>query len=103
MNPRQSLFTRNLPLIFFVCCVFLIIAQPALGQLGETIELTVEVKDANGKPVAHATVKAVNRVTKYTVRDVTSDKGIAVLVVPAGKYDVTVEPAGFEKSVRENL
>ena len=103
MNPRQSLFTRNLPLIFFICCVFLIIAQPALGQLGETIKLTVEVKDDAGKPVAHATVKAVNRVTKQIVRRDTSDKGIAVLVVPAGKYDVTVESAGFEKSVPKNL
>jgi hypothetical protein len=100
MNPRSRLFSCHLLLTVFLTGMFLMMAPAALAQ---TTALTVQVKDSDGKPVAGATVKAVNRTTRQIVTGVTSDNGIAVLIVPAGKYDVTVESAGYEKSVRKNL
>ena len=100
MKPRPHLFTGILLLTIFMSCVLPIVAQTALGQ---KTQLTVKVTDSDGEPVEGATVEAFNKVTKKRETGITSADGTVVLVVPAGKYKVTVQSAGYMKSVLKDL
>ncbi len=59
------------------------------------VKLTVAVKDQKHRPVANA------KVSVGSVSEITNEKGIAVIGLPRGKYDMTVSKEGF--SAKEKL
>jgi outer membrane receptor protein involved in Fe transport len=72
-------------------------AQSEAG--GATLNGTVT--DPSGAQVANAKVTAVNKSTGYTRTATTTESGLYSLVrLPAGRYDVTVEFAGFKPAQR---
>ncbi len=75
-----------------------LLAQVDLGSIGGTIT------DATGAVVAGATVEVRNQETNVAGRAASNEQGLylAPLLRP-GRYTVTVEAAGFKKSVRPDL
>ncbi len=83
-------------------CLFVVttaFAQETTGNINGT------VTDVNGAVVANATVTVTDVEKKVVVRTVTTNEEgfYAVPNVPAGVYDVTVELAGFKKSLSNNV
>ncbi len=72
-------------------------AQSEAG--GATLNGTVT--DPSGAPVANAKVTAANKSTGYTRTTATTEAGLYSLVrLPAGRYDLSVELAGFKPAQR---
>src|SRR5215467_13095565 len=75
----------------------------ALAQQ-ETATITGEVRDANGSVVPKATITVTNVETNVSLKSETNDQG--VFTVPSlkpGPYSITVEKAGFKKTVRSGV
>lgn len=86
-----------------LCLLFLslLFAVSMSAQTG-TSRITGTVYDANGQVVAGATVTAMNEATgvSYTQAS-TSDGVFAFTSLPVGTYTITVEQAGFKKTVKK--
>jgi len=75
----------------------------ALAQQ-ETATITGEVRDANGSVVSKATITVTNVQTNVSIRSETNDQGLyTVPSLKPGPYSITVEKAGFKKSVRSGV
>jgi hypothetical protein len=75
----------------------------ALAQQ-ETATITGEVRDANGSVVPKATITVTNVETNVSIRSETNDQGLyTVPSLKPGPYSMTVEKAGFKKSVRSGV
>jgi hypothetical protein len=75
----------------------------ALAQQ-ETATITGEVRDANGSVVPKATITVTNVETSVSIRSETNDQGLyTVPSLKPGPYSITVEKAGFKKSVRSGV
>jgi hypothetical protein len=75
----------------------------ALAQQ-ETATITGEVRDANGSVVPKATITVTNIETNVSIRSETNDQGLyTVPSLKPGPYSITVEKAGFKKSVRSGV
>jgi len=75
----------------------------ALAQQ-ETATITGEVRDANGSVVPKATITVTNVETNVSIRSETNDQGLyTVPSLKPGPYSITVEKAGFKKSVRSGV
>src|ERR1051326_7817943 len=74
-------------------------AQSITGSISGT------VKDPTGAVVSNATVSVVNTDTGVTVRRLKSDASgnYSAQLLPIGHYQITVEAAGFNKSVRKDI
>jgi protocatechuate 3,4-dioxygenase beta subunit len=88
-----------------------ITADSAWGvvQLQEGLLVTSRVRDQTGRPLANAdldfTLEAIDKEI-YTPYDNTDADGVAVTVLPVGRYKVTVEPPavlGFTRTVVRGL
>ncbi len=67
---------------------------------GTTSRITGSVTDGNGAPVAGALVTLKQDGTGTTLKLQTSDSGTYVFdLIPAGRYEITVEKAGFKKFI----
>jgi hypothetical protein len=85
-------------LLLSVGAVVSVQAQTFLGTI------TGRVLDASSASVASATVTATNQGTNLGYKTVTNGAGnFALQQLPVGKYDVTVEAAGFRKLVRKDI
>ncbi|MBO0858806.1 MAG: TonB-dependent receptor [Chloracidobacterium sp.] len=70
----------------------------------ETATITGEVRDANSSVVPKATVIVTNAETNVSVKSETNDQGLyTVPSLKPGPYSITVEKAGFKKSVRSGV
>jgi hypothetical protein len=70
----------------------------------ETATITGEIRDANGSAVPKATITVTNVETNFSVKSETNDQGIyTVPSLKPGPYSITVEKAGFKKSVRSGV
>lgn len=99
----MSDFPRGLSnCIMLVCMVACI--QGILFSQNITGTITGVVVDQSGGNVAGAKVVAINTGTGIGYNATTTGAGVYVLPsLPPGRYEVTVENAGFKKSVRSNL
>src|SRR4030095_4024228 len=96
MKTRLSIITLILGLLT-LCSPF------ALAQQ-ETATITGEVRDANGSVVPKATITLPNNETNVSIKSETNDQGLyTVPSLKPGPYSITVEKAGFKKSVRSGV
>src|SRR5215831_3664923 len=96
MNTRLSMSMLLFGLLA-LCSPF------ALAQQ-ETATITGEVRDANGSVVSKATITVTNVETNVSIRSETNDQGLyTVPSLKPGPYSITVEKAGFKKSVRSGV
>jgi hypothetical protein len=96
MNTRLSMSILLFGLLT-LCSPF------ALAQQ-ETATITGEVRDANGSVVPKATITVTNVETNVSIRSETNDQGLyTVPSLKPGPYSITVEKAGFKKSVRSGV
>ena len=90
--------------VLSVLCVFLFgLAHSAFGQLDRGT-ITGVVIDPTGAVVAGATVTATNLDTNTATKAVTTNTGnytLPALII--GRYQVTVEVAGFKRAVRDGI
>ena len=83
-------------------CVILA-AIPAAGQV-TTAELAGSVTDPSGAEIAGAKVTAVNTGTGLSHESVSDDAGnYLITLLPPGTYNLSVEAAGFRKTVQNNV
>ncbi len=88
-------------LVFSVGAVFVFTAV-ALGQNTGTITGTVQ--DQSGAVIAGANVKAQNPATNFTRETTSATNGFYRFdQLPVGTYSITVEAAGFKRSVSQNI
>lgn len=84
----------------FALFVFIFALSGALFAQGTTSRITGIVTDAAGAPVAGATVTITQVGTGSSLKTQTSDSGSYTFdLIQPGAYDVSVEKAGFKKSV----
>jgi carboxypeptidase family protein len=92
--------------LFVFSCLFaalMLCSTAALAQQ-ETATITGEVRDANGSVVPKATITVTNVETNVRVKGETNDQGLyTVPSLKPGPYSITVEKAGFKKSVRSGV
>ncbi len=70
----------------------------------ETATITGEVRDANGSVVPKATITVTNVETNISLKSETNDQGVyTVPSLKPGPYSITVEKAGFKKTVRSGV
>ena len=76
-----------------------LISAAAVGQTASiNAELTGNVLDPSGAPIANATVRAANAGTGYQQVTTTTSSGLYRLpVLPLGRYSLTVEVPGFAR------
>src|SRR5436309_15071828 len=80
------------------------LTRPLLCQVASSITLVGTVTDTSGAVVPGARVAAVQDATKVAFKGQTSGTGNYTLpYVAVGTYTITVEAAGFSKSVRTNV
>src|ERR1017187_772397 len=93
----------RLTIVISLLLLRLVLAGPLFAQ-NITGTLTGIVVDQSGASVAGAKVVATNTGTHVSYNAVTTEAGVYVLPsLPPGPYEVTVENAGFKKSVRSNV
>ena len=92
------------PLRFVSICALVFASAALLPAQEFRAGITGIVRDTQGAVIPNVTVEARNLATNGTARTVTNDSGYyAFPVLPIGAYRLTVSPAGFKKSVRDNL
>ncbi len=97
-SGRKVLFTLALGL----CLICLLCANHALAQ--STGAVRGIVKDASGAVLPNATVVLTNPDTARKVQTTTTAVGAySFTFVPAGKYRLTVDVAGFQSFERDNI
>src|ERR1700730_18080067 len=83
--------------------VFLSVALRAQSQLG-TGTIGGAVADVSGKSVAAALIQVIGADTGLTRQTSSSGTGdFSIPVLPAGRYTLTVQKAGFSKLEQKNL
>src|SRR5881394_3561054 len=88
-------------LIAFLLSIGIAVSVHAQTFLGT---ITGRVVDASSASVGAAAVTATNQGTGLAYKTVTNGAGnFALQQLPVGKYDVTVEAAGFRKLVRKDI
>src|SRR4030095_15124671 len=96
MKTRLSIITLILGLL--TICSPLVFAQQ------ETATITGEVRDANGSVVSKAAITVTNVETNVNIRSENNDQGLyTVPSLKPGSYTISVEKAGFKKSVRSGV
>ncbi len=87
------------------CLLFIMgTAGRAFGQGGDVGSIVGTVTDASGAAVANAKVQVTNTATNISKQITTNDSGnYTVPYLRPGTYRVTVEAAGFDKSVVDNV
>src|SRR5215470_11366613 len=91
-----------LVVLLFGLCVAL--SWQALGQVASSTTLVGTVTDSSGALVPGASVVAVQDATRVAYKGQTSRTGSYTLpYVAVGSYTITVEAAGFERSVHTNV
>src|SRR5262249_53407949 len=90
--------------VFCVLNVCAVLSRPALGQVASSTTLVGSVTDSSGAVVPGARIVAVQDATKVAFKGQTSSAGNYTLpYVAVGSYTITVEAAGFSKSVHTNV
>ncbi len=88
---------------FVAACVLLATALPARGQESRG-SIAGVVKDASGAAVPGVSVTAVNADTNLEIRTTSDSAGnYSLLYLPAGRYTLKAELAGFKKIARAGL
>jgi hypothetical protein len=100
MKIRRSISGLLAGLLFGLLAIF----SPFAYAQQETATITGEVRDANGSFVPKATITVTNVETNVSVKSETNDQGLyTVPSLKPGAYSITVEKAGFKKSVRSGV
>ncbi|HEU0185525.1 MAG TPA: carboxypeptidase-like regulatory domain-containing protein, partial [Blastocatellia bacterium] len=92
--------------LFVFSCLFAALTLCSTAALAqqETATITGEVRDTNGSVVPKATITVTNVETNVRVNGETNDQGLyTVPSLKPGPYSITVEKAGFKKSVRSGV
>src|SRR4051794_27438633 len=93
---------RNLRRVGLALAFIASVSIVALAQ-GTTSRVTGVVTDSAGAPVSSATVTLRNEGTGAALTAETSDSGIYTFdLVQPGMYEITVEKAGFKRSVSQH-
>src|SRR5262245_12733716 len=96
MNTRLSMSILLIGLLT-ICSPFSLAQQ-------ETATITGEVRDANGSVVSKATINVSHVEANVSIQSETNDHGLyTVPSLKHGSYSITVEKAGFKKSVRSGV
>src|SRR5215470_19398863 len=96
MMTRLSIITLVLGLL--TLCSLVVSAQQ------EKATITGEVRDANGSVGPKATITVTNVETNVSIKSETNDQGAyTVPSLKPGQYSITVEKAGFKKTVRSGV
>src|SRR5215813_1272648 len=91
-------------MLFGALLGLLTLCSPFAFAQQETATITGEVRDANGSVVSKATITVTNVETNVSIKSETNDQGLyTVPSLKPGPYSITVEKAGFKKSVREGM
>jgi hypothetical protein len=87
-----------------LACSILLSAALGFSQSAATGDLHVTVKDQKGDVVTHATVTARDpeKAFERTVTD-NADGEYRILLLPPGKYAITIEAQGFAKAAANNV
>jgi Carboxypeptidase regulatory-like domain/TonB dependent receptor-like, beta-barrel len=86
-----------------VIALSLALAGPARGQIN-TVDLSVNVTDPQGKEIPNAAVSVKNLATGATRRGESGETGRYVIVgLPPGGYELTVEAKGFATLINPHL
>ncbi|HSB75349.1 MAG TPA: TonB-dependent receptor, partial [Terriglobales bacterium] len=95
---------KKLVRLAYVLAVMTLLATAAVAQSAATAELHVTVKDPKGAVVRDATVAVRNEAQNFG-RVVTSNVNgmYQFLLLPPGRYTVSVEASGFAKTVAPNV
>jgi len=90
-------------IIPFVCLSLVFLSLPAAAQT-TTGSIVGKVTDPTGGVVPNAAVTVTNVDTGISTKTATDSSGnYAVTPLPVGNYSVTVEAAGFKKSVNSGI
>src|SRR5690348_11608796 len=111
---RPAFFTRTLEVEVIQGRVFsflarllslcLIVCGSLHAQVANNTSLVGTVVEASGSVVAGAKVTAVNVATNDTYTGVTNEEGYyAITFIREGTYQITIEKAGFTKSVQKGI
>jgi hypothetical protein len=99
-NPIQvrTMMKTNAFRFFLVCTLAVLACVTVRGQ-NVTGTITGEVTDQSGAVLSGASVTAMNLDTNVSTNATTNNEGLfRIDFLPIGRYQVTVEAAGFEKS-----
>lgn len=89
-------------LIWLVASFLLSGCSPLLAQT--TGSISGYVRDPSGSAIVHSAIKAVSTEQQLTRSTLTDDTGYyALLALPPGIYQLTMESAGFEKQVQSGV
>jgi len=95
---------RNRPFVFSFLFALLMLCSTAASAQQETATITGEIKDANGAVVPKATITVTNVETNISLKSETNDQGVyTVPSLKPGPYSITVEKAGFKKTLRSGV
>src|SRR3984893_10175590 len=97
---------RRLGLLSILGAVVLLgSANPLFAQVGGSVpQLNASVRDESGGSVAKASITLREVETNRTYSTVVNDNGLYVIPsLPAGRYELTTEAAGFAKSPQTGL
>ncbi|HTM87368.1 MAG TPA: TonB-dependent receptor [Terriglobales bacterium] len=84
--------------------VMMLLAATAVAQSAATAELHVTVKDPKGALVKEATVAVRNEAQNFGRTTTSNVNGVyQFLLLPPGRYAVSVEASGFAKTVAQNV
>ncbi|MGH9938593.1 MAG: TonB-dependent receptor domain-containing protein, partial [Blastocatellia bacterium] len=95
---------RNRPFVFSFLFALLMLCSTAASAQQETATITGEIRDANGAVVPKAAITVTNVETNISLKSETNDQGVyTVPSLKPGPYSITVEKAGFKKTVRSGV
>ena len=88
----------------YTLSVIMLLAATAVAQSAATAELHVTVKDPKGALVKDATVAVRNEAQNFGRTTTSNVNGMyQFLLLPPGRYAVSVEASGFAKTVAQNV
>src|SRR5690348_4652236 len=95
---------KTLVRLGYIASVITLLAASAAAQSAATAELHVTVKDPKGAVVRNATVAVRNEAQNFARTTTSNVNGeYQFLLLPPGRYTVSVEAAGFAKIVAQNV
>ncbi len=90
--------------IFVLLFGLLALCSSAVFAQQETATVTGEVRDASGALIPKAAITITNVETNVSLKSETNDQGVyTVPSLKPGAYSITVEKAGFRKTVRSGI